>query len=231
MKKILALIIFLSFSIHALAADFNVSGFWYDPALTGSGFNFAQIRGETHIYYYGYTKSGQRLWLISDGGRVLHRNEKQTYRMMEIKDGTFEKPTLNLKNWGTLDLTMTDCDTGSADLSGEDGAKQFSLTLLGKVDGTSCTGKIPFRLSLIHSGVAVAGDVYEIEISGGQSPYSFQSSNERIVSSANIETQGDNLIYIYIRSNAVDHETTVSIVITDKNGTQGEASFVVNPAP
>lgn len=117
---------------------FNITGFWYDPSLSGSGFNFAQIRGETHLYYYGYTKAGQRLWLISDGGKMLQRGQTQTYNMLEIKDGTFDQPSQNLQSWGALDLTPTSCGEGQAVLNGIDGIKHFDLKLLGKVDDTMC---------------------------------------------------------------------------------------------
>ncbi|GEM_PF-3495769 len=121
---------------------FNVTGFWYDPTLTGSGFNFAQIRGETHLYYYGYTADGQRLWLISDGGKVLRRGEKQTYQMLEIKNGTFETPSTDLQRWGTLDLVLEECGEGAAVLAGVDGVEKHNLKLLGSVDGTQCTGGV-----------------------------------------------------------------------------------------
>jgi hypothetical protein len=87
----------------------------------------------------------------------------------------------------------------------------------------------PFQLSLVHSGVAFAGDTYEIRVSSGQAPYSFQSSNEYVISDTNIDTQSDDRIYIAI-PNTVSAETQVSLIITDKNGTSGQALITVRPS-
>jgi hypothetical protein len=119
-------------------STFNITGFWYDSTLAGEGFNFAKIREETHIYYYGYTAGGQRLWLISNGGKSINKGEKQTFEMLEITNGTFDVPSRDLTNWGTLELTMSDCSNGTAKLTGKDGTKQFNLGILGRVDGVQC---------------------------------------------------------------------------------------------
>ena len=86
----------------------------------------------------------------------------------------------------------------------------------------------PFQLQLIHSGVAFSGDTYEIRISGGQAPYSFQSSNEYVISDKNIDSQGDDRLYLV--PSAVDSEVMVELIITDKNKTSAAAMITVRPS-
>lgn len=86
----------------------------------------------------------------------------------------------------------------------------------------------PFQLTLIHAGVAFSGDTYEIRITGGRAPYTFQSSNPLIISDSNINSQGDGRLNII--PGTVSSEVPVSLIITDRNGTPGTAMITVRPS-
>lgn len=86
----------------------------------------------------------------------------------------------------------------------------------------------PFALTLTHSGVAFSGDTYEIKISGGQAPYTFQSSNQYVISDKNIEGNRDERLYLI--PEIVNADVEVSLIVTDKNGTSGTATILVRPS-
>ena len=118
-----------------------LTGLWYDPAYSGSG---VSITGSTEgliVTYYGWDKSGQRLWLtsaIGPGQVVL--GQSITLNLTQTMDGIFTTPAppSTAVPWGTITLTFTGCTTATATLSGDDGDLTESLTLLIGLGGLGC---------------------------------------------------------------------------------------------
>ena len=123
----------------------GLAGLWFDPALDGEGFNLIVSDIGTIIYFYGYSASGDRLWLISalyDGDWTF--NEAVSLTLFEARGGSFEQPALPadaLLEWGTLDLLFSDCENGQFTLSGNDGDKISTVTQLVGISGTDCGGQ------------------------------------------------------------------------------------------
>lgn len=123
----------------------NISGLWYDPVMNGLGFNIIHASNGIFVYYYGYTRSGQRLWLVSDVGPInLIKN--QTYEF-NLSEGTpnnganfITKPTNSngVSKWGTLTMVIDSCTSGKMTLKGVDGDKTFNIKKLGDIKGVSC---------------------------------------------------------------------------------------------
>lgn len=124
---------------------FNISGLWYDPAMNGLGFNVIHASNGIFIYYYGYTKDGERLWLVSDVGPVdLIKNQSYTLDLFEGAPGNganfLTKPTFEngVEKWGTLTMTIDSCTSGKMTLIGKDGEKIFNITKLGDIKAVTC---------------------------------------------------------------------------------------------
>jgi len=115
----------------------SYSGFWYDPAFTGSGFNMINAGAGLLIAYYGWDAAGQRMWLTSDiGPATITNNQAITLKMSYTTGGTFNKPMNNHADWGTLTLIFQSCHAATAVLSGPDGTQNLKLTQLASVVAT-----------------------------------------------------------------------------------------------
>ena len=114
----------------------SVSGLWYDPAASGSGFNFEMDANWLLVTYFGWDAAGHRLWLTSDFGPYsLIPNTPITLNMSYTTGGTFSNPQHNVVPWGTLVLNFSSCRSASATLSGKDGTVNLNLTHLTFVGG------------------------------------------------------------------------------------------------
>lgn len=138
-----------SFSIHLqpgtdTTAAINptaLTGLWYDPTYTGSGFNITAATAGLMVTYYGWDKDGKRLWLTSaTGPGQISLGQSITLKLGETLDGTYSTPAppSTITPWGTLTLTFTTCTTATATLSGSDGDLTESLTLLAGLNGLGC---------------------------------------------------------------------------------------------
>ena len=133
--------------IRTLLGDISLSraalsGLWFNPELEGEGFNILVTENRLLVYFYGYTASGERLWLVSDlVPGPIGPNELVELTLYEAIGGIFEAPAPSaesLQVWGTLRIQFDDCDSGLAQLEGADGSKDSQIEKLASIDGTGC---------------------------------------------------------------------------------------------
>jgi hypothetical protein len=114
----------------------TVTGFWYDPTYSGSGFNFQMSPLGLLVTYYGWDATGNRLWLTSEiGPSSLIPNTPIALKMTYTTGGTFTDPQHNSAPWGTLTLNFASCQAAKATLSGNDGTIAMNLVILVGVPG------------------------------------------------------------------------------------------------
>lgn len=112
-----------------------VTGTWYDPAASGTGFTFQMSNGLL-VTYYGWDASGNRLWLTSDiGPSSLIPNTPILLNMSYTSSGTFNSPRHDVVAWGTLVLNFQNCHAATAKLSGKDGTVNLKLSVLAPAVG------------------------------------------------------------------------------------------------
>ena len=119
----------------------RVSGLWFDPTLSGEGYNLLQLNSGFILTYYGYSQSNERLWLISD----IHTDDIAidqgfSLTLSEGNGGNFQSPVapVDLTDWGTVDIVFDSATTGQFTLNGQDGVKQSQVVLLAGVEGGEC---------------------------------------------------------------------------------------------
>lgn len=118
------------------------SGLWFNPSLDGEGFNVISGQHGTVVYYYGSSREGERLWLLTElmNGDV---EDGTTLRgtVYEMVGGYFLHPAPSsqaLRTWGTIEARFDDCNDGRFVLDGSDGYKAVELVKLAGVGGTAC---------------------------------------------------------------------------------------------
>ncbi|MDX1571017.1 MAG: endonuclease [Xanthomonadales bacterium] len=120
----------------------GLSGLWFDPDLGGEGYNVIVADGGTVVFFYGYSVSGERLWLVSETLPVPWRfRETVSFEVFEATGGTFDEPAAPdqaLTTWGTLAITFEDCTSGRFELAGTDGTKQSRVTRLAAIQAVDC---------------------------------------------------------------------------------------------
>jgi|GEM_PF-680985 len=146
----------LLFGLQSAMAQTNLSnttGFWYDPAYDGSGFNMAELSGGLYIYFYGYKSNtvsddtGEAQWLVTAAGIPTPIAVNQTYEV-DLRSGfigngaTFtDAPTTDgsgTEVWGLLSLTFDSCESGVATLTGNDGQVSHEIIKFAELGGLSC---------------------------------------------------------------------------------------------
>jgi hypothetical protein len=130
---------FSGMSSYTLNRDHDVTGIFYDPENPGHGFNFTAHEAGFTAYYYGHSSSGERLWLVS--GLVkdkLNFYSEITLDMYEVVDGTFGAPELAESHWGTVVITLYDCNSGSAVFDGNDGKLFMNLQRIVGMSDSAC---------------------------------------------------------------------------------------------
>jgi hypothetical protein len=116
----------------------GANGVWYDPAYTGSGFNFLMSNAGLIVTYYGWDATHNRLWLTSDLGPVtITPGLPFTLNMNQTAGGSFATPAPPSTNsvWGTVMLNFTSCTAAKATLSGKDGTVDLNLRQLARPSG------------------------------------------------------------------------------------------------
>ncbi len=114
----------------------TITGTWYDPAVSGSGFTFQMSGYGLLVTYYGWDAAGNRLWLTSDiGPSSLIPGDPVTLNMSYTTGGTFSNPHNNVAPWGTLVLNFKSCRVATATLSGKDGTANLNLLSLAATVG------------------------------------------------------------------------------------------------
>ena len=129
--------------LAGVASPQSVTGFWYDPLYTGSGFSVLTAPVGTILYYYGWDKSGRRLWLQSDLITTpvkLGTGASYALNMNQTNNGSFLSPAnpSTLSNWGVLNIKFSSCTQGTATLSGIDGTVNLNLSNLVSVLNIPC---------------------------------------------------------------------------------------------
>ncbi|MFK7957630.1 MAG: M64 family metallopeptidase [Lysobacterales bacterium] len=123
------------------AEGFSASGLWFDPAKEGEGFNVIEAGGTITVFYFGYRADGSRLWLVSNSvSGPVPGNEPLALEMMIGGEGRFQTPASpdSLQRWGTLQITLDSCDTGTFTLNGEDGEKVSAVVRLAATLPNEC---------------------------------------------------------------------------------------------
>jgi hypothetical protein len=117
----------------------DTNGIFHDPDNPGHGFDFNVHNQGFVVYYYGHTSDGERLWLISENITTdLAYGQPFDLLMYEVTDGVFGQPLLPETEWGTVSITLYDCDNGHADLNGKDGQVSMDLARLARSGDSSC---------------------------------------------------------------------------------------------
>ncbi len=123
-----------------LENDAALTGVFFDPFFPGQGFNFNYGDSGFTAFFYGHTEEGERLWLVTSTLEIdFEYGLWVTLQAFELPVGTFGEPDPDtLRFWGTIEINMTDCDSGTAYMEGEDGVVQLEIVRLSGVRGMSC---------------------------------------------------------------------------------------------
>ncbi len=130
----------VEYSVTGSAYDY--SGLWYDPDLAGEGYNVYKTPFGWLIYFFGYSVTGELLWITSDLVTLdqLIFGQPIEFPMLIGVPGTFESPTSpsELQPYGTLSVIFDSCTTGEFTLNGLDGEKISDVVKLVGVEDTRC---------------------------------------------------------------------------------------------
>jgi len=123
-----------------LAPDSSVNGLFYDVNNPGHGLDLgAHTQGFT-VFYYGHTDDGERLWLHSElFTGDLEYGVLYELEMYECIDGLFGNPVPPVTTWGTLTISLANCDSGHASFNGIDGQLEMDLMRLTRLPEVGCT--------------------------------------------------------------------------------------------
>jgi hypothetical protein len=121
-------------------SSFDFSGPWFDPSLDGEGYLVFQTPAGWLIYYFGYSADSNFLWLISDLVKLEQLISGVPFELSMFigKPGSFDAPSNELTEYGTLSVTFDTCTTGQFNLDGLDGKKTSNVIKIIGVDGTNC---------------------------------------------------------------------------------------------
>lgn len=125
--------------LPVLSRDVGLNGVFYDMDNPGHGFDFIVHELGFTVYYYGHTSNGERLWLVSEVlTDDLQFGVPYELEMYEVIDGVFGNPVPPETLWGTITITMEDCDSGHASFDGIDGDLEMNLVRLIGLPGLDC---------------------------------------------------------------------------------------------
>ncbi len=127
----------------AASSDYaDLSGAWYDPATDGQGWNFIASPYGLFGYFYGYTSSGEPLWLMVENlVSDVSAGQTITFELLSGFGGDFGNPVspADLQVWGEADVTFHNCREATVELSGEDGSQTQNIEMLAATEGAeSC---------------------------------------------------------------------------------------------
>ncbi|MEM9302587.1 MAG: hypothetical protein AAGE01_10775 [Pseudomonadota bacterium] len=120
----------------------GLGGLWFDPAADGEGYNVVTAEAGTVIFYYGRSRSGEPLWLVSD--TIVEQNSlgaaPLSIPVFQASTGSFDtpSPSSDLVPWGQLTVTFSACDRGEFSLDGNDGEKVSRSVQLAAVVARRC---------------------------------------------------------------------------------------------
>lgn len=113
--------------------DLNAA--WFEPRTSGQGWNLVRTAAGLFGYFYGYTASGDPLWLITEeviGDIELDQPAEYTLLTNQSDGASFEFPTAStdLEPWGEATMTFDDCRSGTAQMEGIDGTQVQDIEVL-----------------------------------------------------------------------------------------------------
>jgi murein DD-endopeptidase MepM/ murein hydrolase activator NlpD len=123
-------------------SESELSGIWFDTALEGEGFNLIVTPNGVVLFYYGFDKDGNRVWLIAGpleeqltiGGEV-------TATWLKAPGGTYDAPLPSgqLVEWGTVKIKVNSCLSIDYTMETPDGNKLSGSVHLANVTGLGCS--------------------------------------------------------------------------------------------
>jgi hypothetical protein len=120
----------------------GLSGAWVDSQLNGQGFTLHFIgKSRFVIYFYGFTDSGERLWMLGVHDGAFKLGETLQLNLVEAAGGRFnhfDQADIYETPWGSLEIRFQDCLNAEATLSGIDGIQSMQLFPLARIDGLDC---------------------------------------------------------------------------------------------
>jgi len=163
----------------------GIAGLWYDPSLDGEGFNIIATPSGTVLFFYGYTASGERLWLISETFTADIRFEQMLdLTMYEGSGGTFDQPAPSseaLSEWGRLNALFDACGSARLALNGKDGIKATYQVKLAGITDADCQAKqltAPSGLAGLWYDNALDGEGYNVIITNNSTVFFFYGYDE-----------------------------------------------------
>ena len=120
----------------------GLTGSWVDAELNAQGFSLHFISANRFaVYFFGFSESGERLWLVGLHNGVFQLGDALNLPMFEATGGSFAQPALPDPAqflWGSLQIRFLDCLRAEALLTGADGSQEMSLVQLAGVDQLDC---------------------------------------------------------------------------------------------
>ncbi|HVF35975.1 MAG TPA: alpha/beta hydrolase [Candidatus Saccharimonadia bacterium] len=120
----------------------GIAGAWHDPSLSGEGFEFLWLTGDTlAVTFYGHRDDGSNLFLIGTRRGALRYGETMTIDMIATRGGrytAFDPAAIRREPWGRLELRLDACSRATATLEGADGRQVFALEKLAGLAATGC---------------------------------------------------------------------------------------------
>lgn len=141
-----ALFLWLTVCVHSQPAEAlsgTVTGAWFDPAFEGAGF-LVEVLAEDQalVYWFTYDDSGAQRWYIGVGEAT-----DSSIEISDLQEATggrfgpeFDPDEVSLRTVGTLTLSFSSCNAGSADyeVDGQTGTQALGrLTGIADFDCTS----------------------------------------------------------------------------------------------
>lgn len=128
--------------VNQPTADGALAGAWFDLNSEGEGFNMIVTPIGAVVYYYGFDKTGDRLWFISDLiQQTLTVGQPVLSDVFKATVGTFDQPVPSeqaLVKWGTLRIEVSNCDSITMTMDTDEGLKTSSTFKLAGVVGLTC---------------------------------------------------------------------------------------------
>jgi hypothetical protein len=97
----------------------GISGTWYDPALSGQGFNIEVLpNNQLSAFFYTFDPQGNNLFLSGIGDIGAPDNASATIPLNTTSGGffppAFDPTKIERAAWGSLVFHFTDCNNGTA---------------------------------------------------------------------------------------------------------------------
>ena len=140
------MMILLAWSVTGVAqVPSGISGVWYNPAQDGHGVSIEILDAHRAIaFWYVYDRDGRPVHLYIDGrieGQEIHGI---AYAGSGMRFGDFDPATLNLDQWGQVDLEVHSCRDltlryrGQSALGASFGSGEIHMQRLSQLRGLPC---------------------------------------------------------------------------------------------